>query len=167
MLTQEILKERLDYSPETGLFTWLLPNSNRIGVGCVAGYESNGYVYISIDTIQYYAHRLAWLYVHGEFPTNEIDHVNGQKSDNRLCNLRPATHGENMKNRTAKPNSLSGVFGVRWNISSKKWTARIKSNRKVIHLGTFSDLKDAILARKAAESRYGFHANHGKLTEGM
>lgn len=98
-LTQEDLRERLNYDADTGEFTWLKPASTRLTPGSRAGYvNTKGYHKIRVGYIKYSAHRLAWFYAHGRWPKEEIDHVNGDKADNRLANLREVTHAQNMQN---------------------------------------------------------------------
>ena len=170
MLSQETLKSRLHYDPETGVFTRLVSNSNRFSVGSMAGslHKSNNSVYILIDCKRYLAHRLAWLYVHGIFPPKDIDHINRDPSDNRICNLRMATHAENHQNRSTPSNNTSGHIGVSLRKSSQKWEAYIKLNSKRIHIGYFTDLNDAISARKAAELKYHtFQHNQGYQSYGQ
>ena len=173
IITQERLKSLLHYSPETGVFVWnrrprsmfkserqqMLFNSRREGTE--AGHKTNyGYISIRIDKRPYMAHRLAWLYVYGEWP-KFIDHDNRNKSDNRLCNLRNVTHSENMKNRDRQPNSTSGITGVSLIRSTGKWRAHIKHHGKWESLGNYQTIEEAAEARKAAEIKYGFHPNHG------
>ncbi|MGY8831687.1 MAG: HNH endonuclease signature motif containing protein, partial [Pseudomonadales bacterium] len=98
MLTIERLKEVLDYSPETGHFTWRI-NKRRARTGDIAGsVVAHGYILIRVDQTRQLAHRLAWFYVHGRWPDKNIDHINGQTADNRIANLRQATCAENLKN---------------------------------------------------------------------
>jgi hypothetical protein len=106
------------------------------------------------------AHRVIWKLVHGSEPP-EIDHVNGDPADNRLINLAPVSHAENMKNMKVRTDNKSGVVGVFWKKLENKWAAGIGVDGRNRHLGVFSDLNDAIAARKAAEVAYGFHPNHG------
>lgn len=116
MFTVKLLKELLHYESETGVFYWLVSNSNRIKVGDVAGcVNPYGYVVIRIDGHLYRAHRLAWLYVYGNYPEGKqpfIDHINGNPSDNRITNLRCSSLAENQKNRKINSNNKSGVLGV-------------------------------------------------------
>lgn len=105
---------------------------------------------------------MAWLYIYGEFPDGEIDHINGNKADNRICNLRCVDHFTNMKNYPLPRNNKSGIIGVSWYKALSKWEAKIQHDGKSIHLGYFDDLDDAAKARKAAEEKYSFHANHGR-----
>ena len=162
MITQSELKELLSYNPETGVFT-RVKNSGRAKVGDVAGCKdsSNGYIAICVQNKRYRAHRLAWLYVSGKFPKDQIDHINHDRADNRFANLREASNQENHKNTSIQKNNTSGVAGVNWHKASGKWKARIKVSQEDIHLGLFIDIIEAAKARKSAEVKYGFHENHG------
>lgn len=161
-LTQEYLKSILDYNPENGIFTWKFNRSKLAKIGCIAGtIDKRGYIVIGVNQKNYKAHRLAWLYVYGEFPPKQIDHINHDRTDNRIANLRIVSNQENQKNKTKQINNTSRVTGVGWHKASNKWCARISVNKKYIHLGLFTDINEAIAARKQAELYYGFHANHG------
>jgi len=162
MITQKELKKRLKYDPETGIFTWLIITSNRVKVGDVAGFNSCGYLRISLDNESYQAHRLACLYMIGKFPENQTDHINHIRNDNRWVNLRDVTHGENLKNSTMSKNNTSGITGVCWGKDIGKWISRIMVNRKDISLGRFACKFEAACVRKSAENKYGFHKNHGQ-----
>lgn len=106
-------------------------------------------------------HRVIFAMCHGYWP-DQVDHINGNKSDNRLCNLRDVTHQENQQNQTIASNNNSGVTGVHWYKSRSCWAAKIKINGKNKHLGYFDNLSDAAAARKAAEHSFNYHFNHGK-----
>ncbi len=163
MLTQERLKEVLDYDASSGEFTWKVATSNTFKVGDIAGgATSDGYSKIGLDKKRYLAHRLVWLYVYGVFPEHTIDHINGITSDNRIINLRDVTHAENHKNQSLRKNNSSGVIGIYWDKPTHKWRAQIYLCGKTTHIGLFTDISDAIIARKEAEIKYGFHPNHGK-----
>jgi hypothetical protein len=152
-LTQERLKELLHYDPETGLFKWLVATSRRIHVGDIAGYaRPDGYLFIKVDGFQYMAHRLIWLYVHDNWPVDQIDHINGLRSDNRLCNLREATNPENSQNVAPKKNNTSGFIGVTWLAHRNKWRAQIMVNRKNHYLGIYDTAEKANAARVAAKA---------------
>ena len=150
MLTQERLKELLHYNPDTGVFIWRI---SRRGVkqGKIAGsISSDGYLFIGIDCRLYRAHRLAWLYITGEFPRHQIDHINHDRDDNRICNLRDVSMGENSRNRRKDPRNTSGHTGVYWLKAKKKWQASIKNRGKHYHFGWFCDIEDAKAASKKA-----------------
>lgn len=142
-LSQERLKELLSYDQSTGLFTWLSRTSNRVSVGDIAGSAGKlGYVYIRLDGVRYLAHRLAWFYVTGEWPSNNVDHIDGNPSNNRLGNLRNVTQSGNLQNqRRAHSGSTSGVLGVY--PSRKRFTASIKAEGKKKHLGQFDTKEQA------------------------
>ena len=163
LLTQQQLKKFIDYNSQTGLFTWKVnrggaTKKNNIA-GCVA---SDKYIVLTLFEKQYKAHRLAWLYVYGVFPSGNIDHINGNKQDNRIDNLRDVSHAKNSQNLSLDKRNKSGKTGVCWHIVSKKWIVNISVNKKAIHLGYFISLEDAIKKRLEAEMEYGFHKNHGK-----
>lgn len=137
-LTQERLKQVLHYDHETGVFTWLVKSAKNIKAGDAAGcFASYGYRRIKINRVMYRAHRIAWLYVYGAFPAAGIDHINGNKADNRLANLREANQAENNQNRKSHRNGSSKYLGVCWSKTAKKWRAKIQANRKSYHLGYF------------------------------
>ena len=162
ILTQAELKEQLHYNPETGLFTRLVANSNSVNIGDIANnLDRYGYIQISINNKNYKAHRLAFLYIEGELPPEQVDHINHIRNDNRWINLRKVTNQENQKNRTISKNNTSGVVGVVWYKRDKIWKAQIKINGKNKHLGYYAYKSEAAKARKAAEKKYGFHINHG------
>ena len=163
MLTQERLKELLHYDPEAGLFTWLVSSGNGVKVGDIAGSFSHGYIQIRVKGKLHQAHRLVWLYMSGVWPKDQIDHINHIRDDNRIVNLREATHRENGRNRSMKSNNKSGVTGVHRYEQRKKWVAQIKVDDKLIYLGCFTDKFEAVCARKSAENKFGFHPNHGTM----
>lgn len=135
------IKEVLDYNPETGVFTWKKHRKSNL-VGSVAGCTSGkGYVRICVDFVSLKAHRIAWLFVYGEWPSGDVDHINGNKSDNRICNLRCVTRSENMQNlkRANKNNKSSGLLGVTWSKSRSCFVAGIWLNGRRKHLGVFDD----------------------------
>ena len=161
ILTQKELQRLLHYNPETGVFTW------KIGLGTVksgsvaGGVDDKGYDRISIHGKAYKSHRLTWLYITGEFPADQIDHVNHIRNDNRFSNLRETSNAENHKNRAILKNNSSGVTGVSWYKPTGKWCVRINANGKIIYGGYFNCITAAALARKALEIKHGYHENHG------
>ncbi len=134
-LSAQKLREALDYSLETGIFTRKIRTSNRVKIGDVAGsVKPHGYVKINVGGHGcFYAHRLAWLYVTGEWPVGSLDHKNGDTADNRFSNLREATRSQNAINRRSR--------GVRFNGS--KWTAQIGAENKSVHIGSYGSEGDA------------------------
>lgn len=142
MITQSELKELLHYDQESGIFTWLKTLSNKLKDGDVAGGKTtNGYIHIGVNSKRYLAHRLAWLYVHGEIPKHDIDHINGVRTDNRIINLRSVTRTENMQNlrKASVRNKSCGLLGATWNKALSKWQSQIKLHGKALHLGFFND----------------------------
>ena len=162
MLTQARLKEVLHYDPETGVFKWVVLISN-VKAGAVAGSKHNkGYLMISIDSKRYLSHRLAWFYIHGWWPTDQIDHINGVKDDNRLCNLREATPAENARNTGIRATNTSGYKGVSLRKEIKKYAARVRHNGRCFFLGYFDCPKEAHAAYcAAAEKLNGEFMNDG------
>ena len=159
ILTQSRLKELLHYDPYTGCFTWRVRKNQCSEIGSVAGTQVCGYVSITLDRKKYQAHRLAWLYIYGELPANDVDHINRTRADNRITNLRLATRSENMQNQAHRKTNTSGHIGVVWYERYKKWQAQIRLNCRCIYLGRFTEIADAIAARKAGELKYHLYQN--------
>jgi hypothetical protein len=140
IITAERLRELLHYDPTDGVFTWRQGYSaySRITVGSVAGnLDSKGYTIIKIGGRRYGAHRLAWLWMTGEWPGGWLDHINGDRADNRFCNLRPATPSQNQANCRVSSDNTSGFKGVTWDMRRRKFKAQIRINDELIHLGYF------------------------------
>jgi hypothetical protein len=162
-LDAETLRKLLDYDPETGIFRRKVAPRNGIKVGDVAGTNhAYGYIEIGIFWHRYYAHRLAWLHVHGQWPAADIDHKNGRRDDNRISNLRAVSRRENGLNREKLKANTSGCCGVSFHKAAGKFRSYITDHRKQIHLGLFSTLEDAAAARKSAERAHGYSPNHGR-----
>lgn len=136
----------------------------RVKPGSVAGcILPKGYRLIGINGVLYQAHRVAFAYHKGRWPTDQIDHINGIRDDNRIENLREVGHLENHRNKKMPTTNTSGLCGVMWIRDRCKWRADIFfSKRKPVYLGTFDNLLDAAAARKSAELKFGFHENHGR-----
>lgn len=160
-LTAERLRECLAYDPETGVFTWLVAPNRRIRVGRIAGVacRTHGYRLIKVDGVGARAHRLAWLYMTGEWPAADIDHINGDRADNRWSNLRQATSTQNHANSKRPKHNTSGVKGVTWDSSRGQWMAGVQINGKRVHLGRFDSIEAAAAAYRAgAERVFGQYA---------
>jgi hypothetical protein len=140
------VKDRLRYDRDSGLLYWVKPKSPRVKVGQVAGClnKVDGYWCVSLNGKTQKAHILAWAMVHGEWPKHYIDHINGKRSDNRLCNLREATNSQNQQNKKrAMKNSKSGVLGVIWDKERSAFRAEIRLNGKGKFLGRFKTAEEA------------------------
>lgn len=162
MITQDRLKHLLDYNSDNGLFYWKVQKGSSAPGSLAGTINKNGrYITICIDRRSYYAHRLAFLYASGRFPLYTVDHINGNKLDNAMLNLRDVPQSENNKNARKRYNNSSGHSGVAWSKPQKKWYAQIGGEKNRKFLGLFSELSEAIAVRKAAEIEYGYHKNHG------
>jgi len=168
----------LTYDPDTGYLYWkeryyedfphLKSNNvdsfntrcaNKPALRCIG---SGGYYVGRVLTKQYLAHRVIWKMNNGDWPKHQIDHIDGDKLNNRLCNLREASSRENSRNFPLGCNNKTGFFGV-YQIKSGKWLARIQGdNGQQVHLGYFDTLEEAAQCRKEAEMKYGYHENHGR-----
>lgn len=157
VLTQERLRELLHYDPETGVFTWRRTLGSRAKIGQRAGTVNvRGYRAIQIDGKIYTEHRLAFLYVFGFITTDMIDHININKTDNRICNLRYATPLQNLGNTPAPTHNTSGMKGVSFCKRTMRWRAFLTINRKFVHLGRFDRKEDAARAYEiAAREHFG------------
>lgn len=163
MLTQERLKELLEYDPETGVFVRLVARTNAREGSIAGSTHSQGYLTVWIDGKHHKCHRLAWLYVHGRWPASMIDHINGVKTDNRIANLREATRSENIQNRSTaySNNKSSGVLGVYWHEQAGKWQAKITTNGRSRSLGLYHDkglAEAAYLEAKATSHPFAVRA---------
>jgi hypothetical protein len=163
-LPPDSVRKLLEYDASTGLLTWLpRPEKNvsaRIAGKTAGSPNQRGYIIVTINGCDYQGHRVAWVLHYGRWPAKQIDHINGNKGDNRICNLREVTQVENSRNAKLNRNNTSGHCGVLR--EEGKWTACIMVRGRLIRLGTFKLIDDAVAARKQAERKYGFHENHGR-----
>lgn len=161
MITQERLKELLDYHPDSRKFYWKVSKAKRTRIGDEAGYRTKkGYIHIGLDGKLFKAHRLAFLFMKGFIP-EEVDHRNNIKSDNRWENLRESTHSQNQRNTVSQKNSTSGCKNVSFNKKEAKWKVTIQVNKKPIHLGYYKDFELAELI--AIEARALYHGEFATL----
>ena len=154
--TQKELKRQLHYNPDSGVFIWRIFKNGCVQRGDIAGTLNNEYIRIKIDSKNYSAHRLAWLYMYGEFPKKCIDHINRIKDDNRISNLRDVSLSINQRNRRLNKNNKAGYRGIYFNKKISKWIAQIKVNNVSTNLGGFKYKKDAIKKRKQIELKYNY-----------
>ena len=174
ILTHQAILQLLDYCPVSGVFTWRARPRNhfkniqaygawntRYAGKEAGGISGQGYSKISIYGYLYSAHRLAWLHVYGEFPSEEIDHINHDRSDNKLSNLREATHSQNGRNAKKRRDNTSGTTGVSWCKRENRWIASIKVDGKLKYGGYFINKDAAIARRKEMNAEHGYHKNHG------
>lgn len=155
-LSQKDLKSVLDYDPETGLFTWKKLTRNRHLEGKVAGHTAlcDGYTRISVLRKLYLAHRLVFLFMEGELPQVWVDHINGNRSDNRWSNLRHCTASQNLKNAALSCRSKTGYRGVSYVKKDGKFKAEIQSDFQRYWLGYFDTAEEAAIAYDTAASLY-------------
>jgi len=166
------LKRRLSYDPASGELRWLPRDRSEFGhkrdyEAWRARYENkraftaktaSGYHVGRFDGVNIYAHRVAWVFHSGDWPDGEIDHINGDRTDNRIANLRAVTTALNAKNKRMDARNSSGVTGVYWHKSAKRWAVSIGNKS----LGCFVEFQDAVNARRAEEIAQGYHQNHGR-----
>jgi hypothetical protein len=163
-LTQERVQELFAYNPEDGILrTKTIRQGSNSYIGQPIGTLTNyGYLCVTIDTKRYQLHRVIWLYVYGYIPKEDLDHIDGNRTNNRLFNLREANRQDNLKNTAVHRDSSTSILGVNWDKRKSKWRATIYVNKKQEHLGYFKEIQEATLARQQANIRYGFHENHGR-----
>lgn len=161
MITQKRLKELFHYDPNTGYITRTSSVSNVKRGDIAGGKTEQGYIRIRVDGKKYLGHRLAWLYVYGRWPRDQIDHINHDRADNRLENLREVSSQTNCRNQSVRPDNNSGFTGISWDKDAGKWKSQIVALGKKINLGRYSDISDAVKVRSDAECRFGYHKNHG------
>ena len=162
MLTQEQLKTKLIYSPDTGEFSWVDSCNVRAKLGKKPGSLTNhGYISIRLFGNSYLAHVLAWIYMKGSMPSSKLDHIDTNKTNNRWGNIRPATNAQNVQNTGLRAHNKSGFKGVSWYKSRSKWKAECQANGKRKHIGYFEKIEDAAFAyAKVAKELHGefYHA---------
>lgn len=167
MITFERANELLHYEPSSGKLFWKKTTTNRVKVGDEAGSfcKSTGYKNVVVDGKGYTLHRIAILLATGVYDkTVQVDHVDHDRGNNRLSNLRVVDHAENMRNQSIRNTNKTGITGVSVRYTrkgTKRYTASIVYNYKPIFLGNYDTLEEAAAARAEAEIKYGFHPNHG------
>lgn len=180
----EVLRQLLRYEPDTGKLFWLprgpewFRSENPRARGQVKVWNaryagrpalealSQGYRVGRLFDVLVRAHRVIWAMTTGAWPEGEIDHINGDRADNRMENLREVSSGENGRNKGLRADNTSGQVGVSWSRLEGKWKVLIWRNGKPYSRGTFTNFVDAVRSRKAAEAEFGFHENHGRKRTG-
>lgn len=156
-LTQKRIKELLDYNPETGLLTWKVNRRGSAKAGdVIKSVNGEGYVQLTIDSKQYLAHRVIWLWNYGYFPENQVDHINRIKVDNRLCNLREVSRSCNNYNSCVSTRNRTGVKGV--SVDKHGYQASIMIGGRQSHIKTVHDFTEAVAHRLAAEQCLGYNS---------
>ena len=153
MVTQKQLKELFDYNPDTGIF---ITKKTGLVAGCP---HTKGYLQINVRGLTYLLHRLAWIYIYGDGSLEDlyIDHINRNKVDNRIANLRLVTRSINQRNQSLSTRNKSGKKGIHFDTGKNKWRSRIRDfDGKLICLGRYKKLEDAIKAQESVEIKYGY-----------
>lgn len=174
----DVLRQLLSYDPETGKLFWKERgpewfdseprhrawNTRCAGKEAFTSRHGEGYKCGKVLDRLILAHRAIWAIQTGEWPSDDTDHIDGDRANNRWVNLRAVCRVENMRNTKRSKANSSGHIGVWWSKQVKSWIAEIKVDGKKFHLGTFDDIADAAAARKAAEKQHDFHENHGRAS---
>lgn len=173
----ELLRKLLRYEPETGKLFWLERprefftsereskrwNGRYSGKEAFTSKNDKGYFGGKIGRRTFTAHRVAWALHYGEWPDQDIDHIDGNRANNKIYNLRDVARSENAKNAALRSDNASGCSGVVWHKRDANWCVQISINGRRVHIGSFEEKNDAIAARRAAEKMFGFHPNHGRV----
>jgi hypothetical protein len=166
MINKEYINKIFHYDMETGVFKRIMKQSWQGNwYHCDDIIKSKtiyGYLQANVLGIPRLVHRLIFMYTNGEFPVNDVDHINGNRLDNRWVNLRLVDRQENLKNLGVRRDNTSGVMGVSWSANRNKWHSYIHLDGTRLNIGHFDSKDDAIKARQFAEIKHGFHTNHGK-----
>ena len=151
-LSQELAQQLFNYDADTGALNWKISKSNRAPIGAKAGcLNADGYLVAQINNCLMYCHQIVWVFHFGEWPTKEIDHINGNKNDNRITNLRLVSSRQNSFNARISLRNTSGVKNVRWDAERKKWEVSIKAGA-VRYRRRFDDIELAELVAREVRS---------------
>lgn len=176
-LSVDDVRRALDYNPETGSFTWKpRPDSDFASKRAAGSYRTqfegrpaltcigvNGYQEGRLKGAGITGHRVAFVLMTGEWPSDQVDHINGNRSDNRWCNLRSASQTVNSRNMAMQSRNTSGRIGIHFDHGRKKWVAQGRAEGRHYNLGRFDTMEAAITARTRFETEFGFHPNHGRI----
>jgi len=163
------LRDLISFDPKTGRMWWkdrpddMRWSSRYSATEAFLNVDSNGYLRSSIFGKNYRAHRVLWALVNGCWPRYQIDHIDGDRANNAISNLREVTNATNCKNKAIRSDNTSGCKGVRWHTQQSKWRATIHVKGKEKNLGCFDQFEDAVSARDTAKRRYGYTERHGEI----
>lgn len=179
--TPDMLRKLLRYEPSTRKLFWRRRSISMFSDGILSAdhsckawngryadkeaftsLTSHGYLHGTIFTMTHQAHRVIWAMETGAWPTDEIDHINGVRTDNRMENMRDVSNSENSRNMRISKRNTSGFIGISWSKRDRRWRARIHADGADKYLGTFAEKGEAIAAREAAEIKHNYHPNHGR-----
>lgn len=165
MITAEEARETWSYDPLEGILRWKINAGKRARKGTISGHifnhHASSYLCVVFKGKNYRSHRICWLIHYGVWPSGQIDHIDHDGLNNKIENLRDVTASENMRNQRLRENNTTGAHGVYWNEKRKRWVAKIGVNGRVIELGRFIKIEDAIACRKEADRKHGFSPTHG------
>ncbi len=156
MITQDIVRDLFTYSPDTGILVRAKKVKGGVNAGDEVGLSVNsaGYKQVTINGKSYLLHRIIWLYVNGSLPVEIMDHINRDKTDNRICNLRLVSKRENNINQGLRKDNTTGYKGVSYSKSKRKYVSHMRDIGKRVYLGAFTTAQEASIAySKACERR--------------
>ena len=161
------LPSMLSYDPQTGILRWLEKRKGRRFELPVGNPDTNcrsgkTYLRVKVNYQTYLAHRLIWVLLHGRWPDGDIDHQDGDGTNNVLTNLREVPHVDNQKNMRRSSINVTGCTGVVWLKKARRWASRLYIGKRYVSGGHHVNFEDAVAARKALEVEHGFHPNHGQ-----
>ena len=144
ILSQDEVRQAFDYDPDSGLLKWKISPGTGVKAGQIAGsVHYRGYIQINYKRMNLLAHRVIWVYMTGKNPTEFIDHIDGNASNNKWINLREATNKQNQENRAQQANNSSGYRGVTYRKKEKRWQAQVQHNKKYVYLGCYATKEQA------------------------
>lgn len=176
-LSIDDVQRALDYDPQIGNFTWKQRPASDFATKRAASifkthFEGkpaltcigvNGYQEGRLKGVGITGHRVAFVLMTGEWPSDQVDHINGNRSDNRWCNLRSASQAVNSRNMAMPSRNTSGRIGIHFDSKRKKWVAQGRAEGRHYNLGRFETMEAAVTARMCFEAEFGFHPNHGRI----
>lgn len=157
-ITQELIQQLFNYNSETGDLKWKRAPYTKSKKGLIVRTKRNGYYTVKIYGKDYLVHRIIWLYVYGYFPENDIDHIDRNRINNKISNLREVSRQCNQRNVGLRRNNKTGIIGISFNTINFVWLASISVNNKYYNLGQYRDYTEAVCVRLAAEQCLNWHS---------